>query len=304
MAIRLIWRYATDNAASAAASRWVYTNSLNGDNRSLERVGADSRLQLQHQSFGITSEAEIGLRYMVEEMHDVTVAATRATPRTGILSRDLRRTDAQGNRATSANTEIMPGAGFTWGHASGLQVFANVYKAFSPALNGDALNGLEDQKLDAERSINVEAGMRGGDGRFSDELTAFRMDFDNQIIPANSNSEFQVTNGGKTLHKGVEAGAGAELGAGFSLNGNFTYIANAELDGDRLGSNGVVATADGNRVPSYTLADLSVTQDFGDGLAFGVAVKNLADKRYVASVRQGIHVGPERSFDVSVRYRF
>ena len=34
------------------------------------------------------------------------------------------------------------------------------------------------------------------------------------------------------------------------------------------------------------------------------AVKNLEDKRYIASLRQGIYVGPERSFEAGVRYRF
>jgi Fe(3+) dicitrate transport protein len=63
--------------------RWVYTDTLNGNNRSFERFGIDSRLQFDHDSFGITNEAEIGLRYMVETMHDRTVNATRATPRTG-----------------------------------------------------------------------------------------------------------------------------------------------------------------------------------------------------------------------------
>src|SRR5690606_13020431 len=249
------WRYTTDNAASVAAGRWVYTDNLNGNNREFERFGVDSRLQLEHPFFGVASEAEIGVRYMTEKMHDVTVGATRATPRTGSINKDVvdsaeslafyaqnrfllsdrfaitaglraeryeqdrhdrRRADDQGNRAETSNTEFLPGLGVTYQFTPGLQAFASVYKAFSPALNGDALNGLEDQRLDAERSVNIEAGVRGGE-RVSFELAVFRMAFDNQIIPANSNSQFQVTNGGKTLHQGVEAGLGAVLGAGFSL---------------------------------------------------------------------------------------
>lgn len=390
------WRYATNNAASAAAGRWVYTDNLNGNNRSFERVGIDSRLHLEHGSFGITNETELGLRYMTEEMHDTTVAATRASPRTGSLNRDVvdsadswalyaqnrfvlsdsvavtaglraefyeqrrvdrRRTPAQGNGASTSNTELMPGAGITWRAAHGLQLFANVYQAFSPALNGDALNGLDDQQLDAERSINVEAGLRGGEGRLRYELTAFLLDFDNQIIPANSNSEFQVTNGGKTRHSGVEAGASAELGHGLSLSGNVTYIGTARFSGDRFTRAGALTTRDGSRIPytpewlanlslayqhgglrgalslhhtaaqftdvantreltenltgfftgripGYTLADLSITQQVNERLDIGATVKNLADKRYIASLRQGIYVGPERAVDVSVRYRF
>jgi len=389
------WRYTTDNAASVAAGRWVYTDNLNGNNREFERFGVDSRLQLEHPFFGVASEAEIGVRYMTEKMHDVTVGATRATPRTGSINKDVvdsaeslafyaqnrfllsdrfaitaglraeryeqdrhdrRRADDQGNRAETSNTEFLPGLGVTYQFTPGLQAFASVYKAFSPALNGDALNGLEDQRLDAERSVNIEAGVRGGE-RVSFELAVFRMAFDNQIIPANSNSQFQVTNGGKTLHQGVEAGLGAVLGAGFSLSANATYIPDAEFDGERFNRNGVLTTPDGARIPytpewvanlsleyaigglrsalslhhtgaqytdvmntraivenasgfftgridSYTLLDLSVSYDVSQQLNIGAAVKNLTDERYIASLRQGVYVGPERSVDVGVRYRF
>src|SRR5690606_4318022 len=136
----------------------------------------------------------------------------------------------------TSNTEVLPGIGVTWELVPDLQLFANAYEAFAPALNGDALNGLQDQRLDAERSMNVEAGLRGSAGseRIRYELTLFRMSFDNQIIPANSNSEFQVTNGGKTFHQGVEGGLGIDVGAGFSIDASFTYIPDAEFDGARL----------------------------------------------------------------------
>jgi Fe(3+) dicitrate transport protein len=251
----------------------------------------------------------------------------------------------------------MPGVGVTYELARDLQLFANVYEAFSPALNGDALNGLRDQQLDAERSVNVEAGLRGNTERVSYEITMFRMDFDNQIIPANSNSEFQVTNGGKTSHHGVEAGIGVDLGAGFTVNANFTYIPDAEFEGDRHNRDGLVTTPDGSRIPytpewvanlglvysrgslrsalyvhhtgaqfsdvtntraiaenvngfftgridSYTLVDLSIAYDVNAQLNVGATLKNLTNERYIASLRQGIYVGPERSVDVALSYRF
>lgn len=390
------WRYGTDNAASVAAGRWVYTDNLNGNNRAFERFGVDSRLQLQHQLFGIANEAEIGLRFMDEEMEDQTIGATRANPRTGALNTDRvdsaeslafyaqnrfllsdklaitaglrgeryeqsrldkRRTAEQGDDATTSNTEWLPGLGLTYQINPSLQVFTSVYKAFSPALNGDALNGLEDQQLDAERSVNIEAGLRGASGRLSYEATLFRMDFDNQIIPANSNSNFQRTNGGETLHQGLEGALAVDLGAGFVLKTSATYIADAEFNGDRLDANGNVTTPDGNRVTytpewvanvsleyavgglrsslglhhtgeqytdvqntveiaentsgfftgqvdSYTTLDLNLVYDVSDQLSLSASVKNLTDEDYIASLRQGIYVGPERSFDAGVRYRF
>lgn len=390
------WRYNTNNAASAAAGTWIYTDSLNGNNRSFERLGVDSRISWENTWFGLPGEAEIGLRYMDETMDDVTVQATRATPRTGPLGKDVRdsaeslalhaqnrmqlsdavaltvglriedyeqerkdrrRGDTQGNLASTSNTEVLPGVGLTWNLQQNLQLFASVYEAFSPALNSDSLTGLEDQQLDAERSTNLELGMRGSSGRIDYEFALFRMNFDNQIIPANSNSEFQRTNGGKTIHQGLELGMAWELGGGFSVNGNTTWIADAEFDGARLDANGNLTTPDGNRIPytpewvanlgleyssgdlrtglnlhhsasqytdvlntrvieesvsgfftgempSYTLLDLSVVYDVNERLNLSGSVKNLTDRRYIASLRQGIYVGPERSVDVGLRYRF
>jgi len=189
------------------------------------------------------------------------------------------------------------------------------------------------------------------------ELTMFRMDFDNQIIPANSNSEFQVTNGGKTFHQGLEGGLGIDVGAGFSIDASFTYVPDAEFDGDRFDRDGTLTTPDGNWIPytpewianvgltytkgdfrgalnvhhtgaqytdvlntrgiaenltgfftgcidGYTLLDLSLIYDVNDQLNVAVTLKNATDERYIASLRQGIYVGPERSVDVALRYRF
>lgn len=388
------WRYNADNAASVAAGQWVYLDTLNGNNRSFERFGVDSRLKLQHQLFGIANETEFGVRLMNESMDDVTIAATRATPRTGSIGRDqvesadsialyaqnrfvvterlavtagLRaesyeqttknKRAATNNQADTSNTEVLPGVGATYQINSGLQGFASVYKAFSPALNGDALNGLQDQKLDAERSVNFETGVRGTRDKVNYELTFFRMDFDNQIIPANSNSQFQRTNGGETLHQGLEAALGWDLGAGFALKSSATYIPDAEFVGARRDANGNITTPDGNRVSyvpewvtnlsleyqtgklrtaislhhtgeqytdvqntkpitestsgfftgeidAYTLLDLSAVYEFNKDVSVSASAKNLTDEKYIASLRQGIYVGTERSIDVGVKVKF
>jgi len=390
------WRYGTNNTASVAEQRWVYTDSLNGNNRAFERFGVDTRLQFEHGLLGVPGEAEVGVRYMTEEMDDLTVQATRGTPRTGPLGRDVhdsaeslalylqsrfqvseqlavttglrvedygqdrldrRRTSAQGNTASSSNTELLPGLGFTWQLTPALQSFGSVYRAFSPALNGDALDALEDQQLEAEDSVNIEFGLRGNSGGFFYEMAYFRMDFGNQIIPANSNNQFQRTNGGSTWHQGVELGAGVELGGGFTLSSNTTWVPDAEFDGARFDASGNITTPDGNRLPytpewvanlsleyatsnmrtalnlhhtgeqytdvvntvpitesftgfftgrtaGFTLLDLSIVYDLSANLSVSGSLRNLADRRYIASLRQGIYVGPERSIDAGVRYRF
>ena len=55
---------------------------------------------------------------------------------------------------------------------------------------------------------------------------------------------------------------------------------------------------------AYTTVDLTTRYTLNDQVEFYGAVKNLEDKRYIASLRQGIYVGPERSFEAGVRYRF
>lgn len=272
-------------------THWNYSDSVSGNNRAFDRLGLDTRLSLKHGTFGVRNEAELGLRIMEEEMVDQTIKATRAQPRTGNLDKDVidsatsyalfaqnrfiitdhlavtpgvrietyvqRRHERKdivstpGTDVRTSNTEVLPGVGMTFQFDPTAQFYGGVYKAFAPALNGDALDGLADQQLEAERSLNVEIGVRGGTGHWRYEVTAFRMDFDNQIIPANSNTAFQKTNGGKTVHQGLEAAIGFDLASGFSLDANLTYIPDAKFAGNRYKADGTLDIPDGNRV-TYT----------------------------------------------------
>ena len=386
------WRYGVNATASQAAGRWIYTDNVSGNNRAFERIGAETRLIAKNTIFNLPGEAEIGLRVMNEKMDDVTINATRATPRTGTTAKDTKdsaksvalyaqnrfdisdqlsvtpgvrveryeqqRDDKQKNETVkTSNTEVMPGLGVTYQFIPAVQLYASVYKAFSPALNGDSLSGMKDQKLEAETAVSWELGLRGQQDAVRYELTAFRMDFDNQIIPANSNSDFQSTNGGKTYNQGLEGAVSLEFENGFDVFANLTWIANAEFKGDRYNKNGSLKSKDGDRVPytpewvanlgvgytyaglrsqlsanytgsqftdelntkpiventsgfftgkidAYTTVDLTTRYTLNDQVEFYGAVKNLEDKRYIASLRQGIYVGPERSFEAGVRYRF
>ena len=386
------WRYGVNATDSQAAGRWIYTDNVSGNNRAFERIGAETRLIAKNTIFNLPGEAEIGLRVMNEKMDAVTINATRATPRTGTTAKDTKdsaksvalyaqnrfdisdqlsvtpgvrveryeqqRDDKQKNETVkTSNTEVMPGLGVTYQFIPAVQLYASVYKAFSPALNGDSLSGMKDQKLDAETAVSWELGLRGQQDAVRYELTAFRMDFDNQIIPANSNSDFQTTNGGKTYNQGFEGAVSLEFENGFDVFANLTWIANAEFKGDRYNKNGSLKSKDGDRVPytpewvanlglgytyaglrsqlsanytgsqftdelntkpiventsglftgkidAYTIVDLTTRYTLNDQVEFYGAVKNLEDKRYIASLRQGIYVGPERSFEAGVRYRF
>jgi len=60
----------------------------------------------------------------------------------------------------------------------------------------------------------------------------------------------------------------------------------------------------GGLPPSYTLLDLTAQYNVATNLRLFGSVKNLTDKRYITGLRQGIYVGPERSLEVGISYKF
>jgi len=378
------WRYDVDTAASNSAGRWVYTDTLTGNNRSFERLGLETRLSLEHGLLGLASNAEFGLRFMQEESDDNRVRATRAADRSGAIDRHIvdsadsvaahvqnrvelserlaltpglrvesyeqkRRVLTDNNAsAKTSNTEVLPGVGATFQLTPAAQLYGGVYRAFAPASNGVALDGLTDQNLDGERSVNYEMGVRGLQGPFSYEVAAFVMDFDNQVVTGNSDPNLSQSNAGKTSHQGMELVLGYELGGGFSIDSNLTwvpesefrtgenrgnrlpyapkYLANAALNyssgklnatltahhrGEQFGDasnredipGGAAGGIWGGKMSSYTLYDAMAQYAMSDKLTLFGAVKNIGDKRYITGLRQGIYVGPERSFELGLRYR-
>lgn len=379
------WRYNVDTAASNAAGRWVYTDDLSGNNRSFERYGIESRLLFDSQLFGYPAQSEVGVRFMSEESDDARIRATRQQDRTGV--NDRHRIDSadsfaahaqtrihlsdrfaltpglriesyeqrqlvltQNNEsASTSNTEYLPGVGFTFDANSDTQFYGGVYRAFSPATNGVALDGLMDQNLDGERSNNFEAGVRGTLDRFNYEVAAFYMDFSNQVVTGNTDPNLSQSNGGETEHYGMEFLFDYDFANGFSVDANATWVPKSEfvsdeLDGNRLPyapktvgnlslnysfnnlqaslsahyrgeqygdpSNQVELPDDaaggiwGGLMPSYTVYDFTTQYAVNAQLSVFGAVKNLTDKQYIAGLRQGIYVGPERSFEVGARYSF
>jgi Fe(3+) dicitrate transport protein len=377
------WRFNVDTAASNLAGRWIYQDTLTGNNRSFERYGFDSRLLFDHRLFGVASEAEIGVRGLKEKSDDRRIRATREQPRTGLNDRHLadsaesvslhaQNRFALGERfavtpglriehyeqkrrvltdndatASTTNTEYLPGIGATFQVTDVLQLYAGAYRAFAPATNGVALDNLTDQNLDAERSDNYEIGVRGQWNRLQYQAAVFRMEFGNQVVTGNSDPNLSQSNAGETLHQGAELAVDVDLGAGFYLATNLTYVPTArfesgDFDGNRVPyaprwlANATVGFSQGplsaalmahhrgtqfgdptnrrdipadaaggiwgGRMPSYTIFDLTAQYDVTPKLTMSAAAKNLADKRYITGFRQGIYVGPERSFEIGARY--
>ena len=144
--------------------------------------------------------------------------------------------------AQSSVFEIIPGAGFNYNFNDGLGVFAGIHRGFAPPRTKDAIsNEGKDLMLEAEKSWNTELGIRGNLQFIEFELTAFHMDFSNQVIPVSESSGGAGTgyiNGGATMHSGFEttilfpfdALLPESWNAGLMWNATFVR---AEFSGDR-----------------------------------------------------------------------
>ena len=138
-----------------------------------------------------------GIRFVhYEQERHITRKRVAGTP----TSVDIR----EDNGVTTA----IPGLGFSVRAHDDITFFTGVHRGFAPpgtkiaiTSNGDNLD------LDSELSWNYEAGIRiAGQRSVSGEFTFFRMDFSNQIITAaeSGGATTTVTNGGATLHQGIE----------------------------------------------------------------------------------------------------
>lgn len=260
-------------------------NCMTGRNRTFTMAGIDSRLMLNYGGFGIKNEAEIGIRLHNDSLSNQTVSSrTDPNARSGTLTGDDsqkargiafygqnrfifsdtfsatfglrvedytqdRKNELTGQSGQAKNTEVLPGLGVAWQLTPATQLFAGIYKAFSPAMVATAISSAGvDQSLDAERSTNLEAGLRGKYQAWSYEATLFQMDFTNQIVPQSESGGVgaTVTNAGKTIHRGAEGGLGYNFGNGWSINTNATYVPTADYNSTKIVSS---IDRNGNRLP-------------------------------------------------------
>jgi Fe(3+) dicitrate transport protein len=175
---------------------------------------------------------------------------------------DYERVDnLLGTSGKSSIDQVVPGIGATVEVLPETVVFAGVHRGFGPPGVADivtASGGSVD--LDAELSWNYEFGLRAvpGDG-LSYEATLFRMDFENQIVPASvaGGSGATLTSAGETLQQGLElAGqidstAVVEWPVEVFARVAYTWVADAEYVGERYSSVSGFGSVrvTGNRLP-------------------------------------------------------
>lgn len=261
--------------------------------------GVEPRVSVHHRAFGVASETDFGVRAHFENQDRLQQNGDTPTARSGVLVENNVRTNAAyasfvqnrflfggwtiipgvrlenvqykrtdrlanagaGVTGNTSLTRVIPGVGVS--HTTGEQVtlFGGVHRGFAPPRTEDIISnagGVID--LDPELSWNYEVGLRSalrpGVGV---NATFFRMDYQNQIIPASlaGGVGALLTNAGETLHQGIEVAAVLDSAVitrsahnGY-LRAAYTYLPIAKFTGTRFssisGSGGVSVT--GNRLP-------------------------------------------------------
>jgi Fe(3+) dicitrate transport protein len=258
----------------------IGSDCLVGRNREFQMLGLDSRINHSYKAFGISNEAEFGIRLHTESQinqlvssktlaysgrvssHEENKANSLAmyAQNRFLLTKDFalipgvrvesynqtRSNVITGKSGSAKNVETIPQIGATWQLIPQAQAYGSIYKGFAPAQLATAIDDKGvDQQLAPERSTNMELGLRGRSGAFSYDSAVFSMNFSNQIVNQSLAAGISKANGGKSLHQGAELALAYGLGRGWGINGNATYIPVAKF----VGTNSL--GRDGNRIP-YT----------------------------------------------------
>lgn len=259
-------------------------------------AGAEPRLSVTKSWFGIRNEMDLGFRVHFEDQDRQQKNGDLPTSRDGLVVENNHRlnraysgfvqnrfifgdlTITPGLRLEHINytrtnrllnvtgktslTQIVPGLGLSYTPIQLVTLFAGVHRGFAPPRTEDIINNTTGGSvdLDPELSWNYEIGMRGRPHRaLKTEATFFRMDYENQIVPASlaGGVGSTFTNGGATLHQGIELAAALDTASILKRRYNayirtaYTYLSSAEFQGVRFSNvPGFSSTSvTGNRLP-------------------------------------------------------
>jgi Fe(3+) dicitrate transport protein len=267
--------------------------------RDYSHFGVEPRLRFGLALLGARSEVEVGARAHFEDQERIQRNGDAPAARTGPVVEDnsrrnqaysafvqdrlllghftlsagarleavrYQRTNRLGNsgagaRGSTSLTQWVPGVGLTYAPSDRLNVFTGVHRGFAPPRTEDVISqtgGVVD--LESERSWNYELGLRSLPAPgLRLEATAFRSDYENQVVPASlaGGVGATLTNGGQTLHQGVEMSARLDAGTllrsehNLYLRAAFTALPVARFEGVRRSSVAgfTSVSVSGNRLP-------------------------------------------------------
>lgn len=286
------------DAACGGMENLLTTCGNEGRLREYRVFGLEPRLQWSGRRFGFEHQIETGVRLHGETQERLQVNGETPQARSGRIVEDNARDNmafaafiqdrivagrwavtpgvrveritydrlnrlANGGAGASGETEltqVIPGLGISY-DAGAMTLFGGLHRGFAPPRTEDIISnsgGIVD--LDPELSWNAELGARGDlTTGLHLEATLFRMDYENQIVPASVAGGIgaTLTNAGSTLHEGIELAARADSAAliGTPFNAyatvSYTNVWDASFTGTR--TSGVPGHPDqsisGNRLP-------------------------------------------------------
>lgn len=274
--------------------------------RSYDSGGVENRARVSFTTGSVGHDTDAGFRWHAERQDRLQVNGDSPVARTGRTVEDNLRTTtawsafAQHHARWSGVTltpglrvehiaydrtnrllgvsgettmvELVPGVGVAYAATPGTTLFAGVHRGFAPPRAEDIISnttgGVVD--LDPERGWNYELGGRTNlVAGLSMEATAFRLAYQNQIIPASVAGGIgaTLTNGGETLHQGIEVGLAGDTATRMSeahavyMRAAVTWLPVARFEGTRLStvSGSTTVSVAGNRLPYAPSGTATVT---------------------------------------------
>jgi iron complex outermembrane receptor protein len=215
-----------------------------------------------------------------------------------------------------------PRVGFVWQNADGVQVYGNVTRSVEPPnFGGLAPTTGGFQPLQEQDAWTAEIGTRGRMDNFVWDVAIYRAEIENELLTFTTNPAlgipaptFNALDG--TRHQGLEAGLDWLITLDLRLRQTYMW-SDFRFTGDRqYGDNYLpivpqhfyraelkwtldafwiapsvewsledtwVDYANTFRAPSYSVLNLNIGYDFGNGLKAFVDVRNIADEAYVSN---------------------
>lgn len=325
-----------NDSADSLCGGMANLNSTCGNQGRLRRYifgGIEPRLRITKALFGRRNETEIGFRVHFEDQERIQKNGDRPTSREGLVVENNERTNQaysafvqnrfvfgsltitpglriehvkyrRTNRLVNVSgktqlTQLVPGIGVSYNPNHKLTVFAGVHRGFAPPRTEDVINNNTGGSidLDPELSWNYEAGVRTRPhSALRLEATFFRMDYENQIVPASlaGGVGSTFTNGGETLHQGIELSASFDTSSILQRRYNFyfstahTFVPVAEFRGLRFSSVPGFSTTSvtGNRLPYAPKQLLNATVGFAHSLGLNTFL-------------EAVHVGSQFGEDLN-----
>ncbi|MCS7024841.1 MAG: TonB-dependent receptor plug domain-containing protein [Bryobacteraceae bacterium] len=291
--------------------------------------GVEPKVRVNHRWFSVASESDFGVRYHDELQERHQKNGPLPNSRDGVLvennERHARAVSAfwqnrlllggltitpglrfehvryrrvnfllnppGGVRGATRLTQWIPGLGLAYSNRR-VTFFTGLHRGFAPPRVEDVINNNTGAslELDPELSWNYEGGMRLRLARDSQwEVTYFRMNFSNQIIPASVAGGIgaTLTNAGRTLHEGFEIGGRhsfrniASSRHSVVLRTAYTFLGNAEFRGRRFsavpGFSNVLIT--GNRLPYAPKNLLTASVSYWHSSGLNLMVENVYTDR-------------------------